>query len=55
MLKQLSQKTMLPEPTIMRLIDLIVYSHMESKSTNPTVHRAYRIQVKKRAYIRYMK
>ena len=48
-------KIKLPEPTITRLIDLIVYSHMESKATNQSVHREYRILVKKRAYIRYMK
>ena len=39
----------------MRLIDLIVYSLMESKSSNQKVHQEFRILVKKRAYIRYMK
>ena len=55
LIKALSISTKLPEPTILRLIDLIVYSHMESKSSNQKVHKEFRILVKKRAYIRYMK
>ncbi len=55
LLKNLSQKVKLSELTILRLIDLIVYSHMESKVSNPTVHNYYRILVKKRLYLRCMK
>ena len=51
----LSKKIKLPETVILRLINLLVYSHMEGKATNPAVHRTYRIEVKKRLYIRCMR
>lgn len=43
LIKKLSAETKLPEPAIMRLIDLIVYSHMESKASNQKVHQEFRI------------
>ena len=38
-----------------RLIDLIIYSNMESKGTNPGIHRTFRLILKKKLYIRCMK
>ena len=37
-LKQLEKKVKLPTQVILRLIDLIVYSYMESSLSNPKVH-----------------
>ena len=45
----------LPDQIIVRLIDLIVYSHMESSSINAKLHNTLRIEIKKRLYIRCLK
>jgi hypothetical protein len=54
-LKKLEKVVKLPTQVISRLIDLIIYSYMESSLSNPTVHRTYRLMVKKRLYIRCMR
>jgi hypothetical protein len=53
--RDLSKELKLPETTITRLIDIVVFSHMEGKGSNPAVHSSYRLLVKKRLYIRCMK
>jgi hypothetical protein len=53
--KELSGLLKLPEETVLRLIDLVVYSFMEKLSSNPKVHGTFRRLVKKRLYIRCMK
>jgi hypothetical protein len=55
MIKSLSKDLKLPDTTITRLIDIIVFSHLEGKGSNPNVHRCYRLLLKKRLYIRCMK
>ena len=54
-LLQLSNTMKLPDQIIVRLIDLIVYSHMESSSINAKLHNTLRIEIKKRLYIRCLK
>ena len=39
--KELSKTTKLQPQIIRYLIDLIIYSHLESKTSNPRVHSAY--------------
>ena len=39
--KELSAQMKLQPQIIRYLIDLIIYSHMEAKSSNPKVHSAY--------------
>ena len=52
---KLASSLKLPEQTVLRLIDLIVYSCLEGATSNPSVHAAFRRLVKKRLYIRCMK
>lgn len=54
-LLDLTNKTKLPDSVILRLFHLLIYSHMEGKGTNPGVHKAYRIEVKRKLYIRCMR
>lgn len=54
-LKELAAKIKLPVEVILRLVDLIVFSHMESSQINHKVHDAFRIAVKKRLYVRCMR
>ena len=45
----------LPNQVVSRLVDLVVYSSMESSALNAKLHHAYRLQVKKRLYLRCLK
>ena len=51
-LTELSKTMKLPEMIVVRLIDLLVYCHMESSSINAKLHNTIRIEIKKRLYIR---
>ena len=54
-LVSLAETVKLPESVVLRLINLIIYSNMDGVASNPKVHHAYRMEVKKRLYVRCMK
>ena len=54
-LVKLSKTMKLSNQVVSRLIDLVVYSSMESSALNAKLHNTYRIQVKKRLYLRCLK
>mmetsp|Transcript_42026 Transcript_42026/g.64382 ORF Transcript_42026/g.64382 Transcript_42026/m.64382 type:complete len:153 (-) Transcript_42026:90-548(-) len=51
----IAKKIKLPAILLIRLYDLIVFSHMEGEQTNPGVHKAFRMLIKRRLFVRCFK
>lgn len=45
----------LPASVVQRLIDMLIFSKLEIQGVNPKIHHAYRLEIKRRLYIRCMK
>ena len=53
--RSIAVKMKLPDLVVIRLYNLLTFVHMEGQATNPGIHDAYRLKIKRQLYIKCLK